>query len=710
MISLRLMSPLPAALILVAAIVSLVPTPAEAADLQVTFTAPTALEATSGSPMTLKVKVKNLSASESSPAVRLSLYKYDHTCSGYPLTAPAPAYVTVDPLAPNAETPEDLLFSDANTSIQGGAASFTACYKAGLKTSSGGYYSDSNNANHTSSKAVKYVASATTTTTAPLAFTVSNLRVSPTSCGPGQHWVEATVNSTQPAQANVTLEAAGATASPTTATLQTGNNTVRANLTYPQAGTYNISFVVKKDSVLGTGTLTATIPKCKGTISITAPAAGEVVPAGGSYAVRWTSANVPKDDLLSISVWNGSQYVSIVTNTPNDGSESITMPNVSITNAKVQMHATKVIAPAFTRDFTLSSGPASITFIQPAGGESVAAGGNACLRWTSSGNTGNAVSISLYHGDQFLHRLATMTTNDGNECVAIPSDTPAMTNAKFEILTPDLRVKSNAFTITGGTNPSGFTVSAPAAAARLAAGSATTVTWTSSGNPGSTVTLKLSLNNGSYADIPGKTNIANDGSEEVILPGVYSWSGCTTTSSCPPAPATAANATGLTSTTPAKIKVVSTTTTTQGESGSFSITVPALRFSSTPGNFYNMIATRCSACHPNSGGGMINPQLARSSDDPASSVNETVAPVIPFNTDISGIEMLTRFKQAKAVSADYSRARDKKYVVSNDPSQSGLHWKAQDSSSGIFEEDLTIDGVKLKIQDWISLWIKQGGQ
>ena len=105
---------------------------------------------------------------------------------------------------------------------------------------------------------------------------------------------------------------------------------------------------------------------------------------------------------------------------------------------------------------------------------------------------------------------------------------------------------------------------------------------------------------------------------------------------------------------------------------------------------------------------MLHPQKARATYDPASLVDETVAPVIPFSTAITAIEMLTRFKQVKAVSGAYGRALGKIYVVPSNPDNSGLHWKAQDSTSPIFEENMTIEGVVLKVQDWITLWIKQG--
>lgn len=705
--------PLRATFLLLGALISLIPGRAQAAsDLKTEFIAPVNLpngEAPAGTNMSIKVKVTNV-GDVSSPAVRLSVYKYDHTCSSYPLTQPklensSATYKDIAALSPGASS-EVITFIDANTSITTGAASMTNCYKTGIQTSSGGYYSDSNSLNHANTATVRYVPS-TTSTSAPLAFTVSNLKVAPSTCGPGQHWVEATVNSTQVVRA-AAIKVEGVTpAAQSTTDLRSGNNTVRANVTYPQSGSYNLKFIASSGTVQANQQLTANVPKCRGKLSVSAPIGGESVPAGSSYVIRWLSSNVPADDQITIRVYNGSTWSEVATNTPNDGSQQVTMPSGSATNAKVQMFARKVSATAYSRDFTLGTGgtgTASIAVTQPAGGESVTAGQNVFVRWTNTGNTGDQVKIRLFRGPEYLGELASFIANDGSEGVTIPATTPAMTNARINVISStNTSAMSNPFTITSGNAPaSSISVTAPAAGAQLSAGSRTTVTWNSSGNPGSTVKIRISLRGGAYTDL--LTNVANDGSEQVTLPAIFNYS---------------ANTGSVVSTSNAKIEVASTTTAARGESGQFSIKVPSLSFRT---HLYDRIKTNCSVCHPvatksngsavvygdTENNNMINPQKARAQNDPASSVNETISPVIPFSSAITATEMLARFKSVKAVSPDYNRAQGKLYVVPSNPESSGLHWKAQDSTSSIFEENLTIENITLKIQDWITLWIKQG--
>lgn len=708
MFSLRFAFPVKGLLVVLVALLSLWPGRAQAAaDLKTEFLAPRNLpngEAPAGTNMNIQVKVTNVGDATSSD-VRLSVYKYDHTCSGYPLTQPkvdGATYKTITALAPGASS-EVVTFIDASTSITTGAASMTNCYKTGLQTSSGGYYSDSNSSNHTNTATVRYVPS-TTGSSAPLAFTVSNLKVAPSTCGPGQHWVEATVNSTQAVQ-NAAIKVEGITpAAQSTTSLISGNNTVRANVTYPLSGSYTLKFIASSGSVSANQQLTAEVPKCRGTLVVSAPVGAETVASGSSYNIRWTSTNVPKDDRITIRVYDGAAWHEVATDTENDGQQQVTMPSASVANAKVQMFAEKVAATAYSRDFTLGASTATgtITVTQPVGGESVAPGQNVFVRWTNNGNTGDQVKIRLFRGTEYLGELVSFIANDGSEGVTIPANAPAMTNARINVISVSTSAMSNYFTISGGDTGSAFTVSAPGAGNRLAAGSTTTVSWSSTGNPGSNVKIRLSLGGGSYTDLVSST--ANDGSEQVTLPAIYNYS---------------ANTGSVVSTSTAKIEVASTSTTAKGESGQFAVTVPTISFRS---NIYPLITERCSVCHPiarksdgsavvygdSQNSEMIHPQKARAQNDASTSVNETVSPVIPFSSSITASEMLTRFKALKAASTEYSNAQGKVYVVPNNPNNSGLHWKAQDSSSPIFEENLTIDSLTLKIQDWITLWIKQG--
>ena len=684
-----------------------------AADLRTEFTAPVNLvnnEATRGQTMTLKIRVTNIGNATSVP-VRISILKYDQTCSGYPKPQPravggaSATYHAVLALAPNTSS-DELTFEDPDTDLNhtaGDNITVNSCYKVAIQTSSGGYYTDSANANNSATKVIKYVASATAPSSAPLELTISSVTLAATACAPGSQYVEAAINATQQTTARATVSGFG---SPVTrdVSLMAGANKVRVTVPLSASGAVTAGFKIEaprpNPTVQATRSQSFTIAKCKGAFALSAPAPGESVPAGGTYTVRWTSKGIPTSEPIVIKVYDGQAWHNVLVNTPNDGSQQVTMPTRAATNARVAFDAPRFEATTSARDFTLAGGggggTASITIMQPAGGESVTAGQNVTVRWTSTGVTGQ-VRLALLVNGSFFRNLTSNITNDGLETVTIPADTSATTNARINIVSEAASTTSEAFRIQNGggdtTTPT-ITVTAPAAGANFAAGATTTVTWNSSGNVGSTVNLKISINNGTYKNLD--LNVANDGSETVELPKIYKHSDALNQSPNPGE---------LISTSNARIEVSSTSTTAKGTSGQFSLKVPAVSFRD---HLYPKLTGDCGMCHPSSGNGMINPQLARAADDSLSSVDERVAPVIPFSTDITAPEMLTRFKQVKAVSSQYSNALGKRYVVPSNHTHSGLHYKVHESSSQIFSSSMSIDTVPMMIRDWITLWIRQG--
>lgn len=123
------------------------------------------------------------------------------------------------------------------------------------------------------------------------------------------------------------------------------------------------------------------------------------------------------------------------------------------------------------------------------------------------------------------------------------------------------------------------------------------------------------------------------------------------------------------------------------------------------GDFYSYFSgSQCGGCHAS--GNLFPQKTPRPSGCQASCGTE----VIPFNSSISSGVMLQRLKCLKACSgqAQYSQAFGKTYVVPGNPSQSGLHHKAQESNSPIFGANVNIDGVTKPLREWIEIWISQG--
>jgi hypothetical protein len=111
----------------------------------------------------IRVKVKNTRSNVPSPAVKVVVNRFDHTCGGYPV---AVGSASVDALAGGASVDKEFTENnppapdnDPSTAI---GSSVVVCYKASLQTAGGGYYSDSINSNNTSTRYVKFVATSTT--------------------------------------------------------------------------------------------------------------------------------------------------------------------------------------------------------------------------------------------------------------------------------------------------------------------------------------------------------------------------------------------------------------------------------------------------------------------------------------------------------------------------------------------------------------------
>ncbi|MCB1228596.1 MAG: peptidoglycan DD-metalloendopeptidase family protein [Verrucomicrobiales bacterium] len=62
-------------------------------------------------------------------------------------------------------------------------------------------------------------------------------------------------------------------------------------------------------------------------LEITSPSLNESVYPGSPFTLIWTSSNVPSLSSISISIFDGDQWMTVVSSTPNDGIETILVPS-----------------------------------------------------------------------------------------------------------------------------------------------------------------------------------------------------------------------------------------------------------------------------------------------------------------------------------------------------------------------------------------------
>lgn len=138
----------------------------------------------------------------------------------------------------------------------------------------------------------------------------------------------------------------------------------------------------------------------------------------------------------------------------------------------------------------------------------------------------------------------------------------------------------------------------------------------------------------------------------------------------------------------------------------FATTEPTLSFAT---HLYPIISSStCSICHQ---GMSAYPQRLGPTNLPISALDENSVS-IPFNTSDGAATMRTKFMglAARSSSAEYSTAFGKVYVVPGNANNSGLHWKAQQSTAPAFGNSVTILGQTKPLREWITIWINQGAQ
>ena len=93
-------------------------------------------------------------------------------------------------------------------------------------------------------------------------------------------------------------------------------------------------------------------------ITVTSPNGGETWTAGSSHSITWTSSGTVGNVKIEYSSDNGSSWSTITSSTPNDGTHSWTVPNLSSTQCLVRIEEASDGNPSDTSDavFSITSG------------------------------------------------------------------------------------------------------------------------------------------------------------------------------------------------------------------------------------------------------------------------------------------------------------------------------------------------------------------
>ena len=164
----------------------------------------------------------------------------------------------------------------------------------------------------------------------------------------------------------------------------------------------------------------------------------------------------------------------------------------------------------------------SVTVISPNGGELMTRGTQYALTWSTTGNLGATVKIAIRRGTSSTV-IASSTANDGSFNWTVPLTYVLATNYLLEISSvafPTVLDQSNApFTIQSAPVPEGtITVLGPNGGETVTVGTVLPITWSSTGEVGSTV--NINARRGSSTTVIA-TGTSNDGAFNWSLPLNY---------------------------------------------------------------------------------------------------------------------------------------------------------------------------------------------
>lgn len=150
-------------------------------------------------------------------------------------------------------------------------------------------------------------------------------------------------------------------------------------------------------------------------ITFVSPTSGTNWQSGSTQTVQWSSIGIPASDNLKIEFYNGSSWSTLINSTPNDGSESITIPSLflTITNAKIRLTHLNSSYIKESSAFTVNV-PKILTITSPQSSTVWNAGASHTITWTSQGMTSSETIKIEYHDGIAWTTVISSTTNDGS--------------------------------------------------------------------------------------------------------------------------------------------------------------------------------------------------------------------------------------------------------------------------------------------------------
>ncbi|MGE3063536.1 MAG: FlgD immunoglobulin-like domain containing protein [bacterium] len=246
-------------------------------------------------------------------------------------------------------------------------------------------------------------------------------------------------------------------------------------------------------------------------LTLLSPNGGETFIAGSGANISWNWEGTIANVRLEYSIDGGTNWITIISSTANDGSYLWTVPNAPTNQLRV-----KITNVADANCFDLSNGNSTLVtsgigVITPNGGESLIIGEEYPIHWNWTGSFVNAkIEYSINSGTSWT-TIVTTTANDGSYIWTVPNAVSSLCRIRVSnVLDANANdISDTDFSIAR----TGITVVSPNGGENLMAGNSQAIHWTTSGTVAN-VNIDYSVNGGStWTSIA--SNTAND--------GVYVW-------------------------------------------------------------------------------------------------------------------------------------------------------------------------------------------
>ena len=160
------------------------------------------------------------------------------------------------------------------------------------------------------------------------------------------------------------------------------------------------------------------------TMTVLSPNGGETWFGGSTQTVTWATTDHEGNVDIEYSTDGGTTWLPLASDTPDDGSEDVAVPSVSVTTVRVQVSAadgdpSAALAPADASDADFEI--QALVLTSPNGGELWLMGFTEAVTWDAGAFAGNVdIDISTDGGSTWS-ALAAGTANDGTEDVTVPA-------------------------------------------------------------------------------------------------------------------------------------------------------------------------------------------------------------------------------------------------------------------------------------------------